>query len=1654
MAQTLKIKIKIEKQNFKFFDDLVNKVKELDKTFSRTLFSGSSSKKFIENTRNISKEVGNINANIQETFDNVKNGVRSSQIGLFGRLATSAADSFGSLAVKTTAAATAGAFFASQIDRIASSNAGDILSVLQSGITGLFNFVDQRFFQVFLNINNALSSTLELLPFIQGQFVNILDVFVPLVNTAGSWLNVFVSGSLTLTAFNFLLSETRTLFRRLLGQGVESLGIVARVTRLVEFLDDSFNRTFSLVGSGLKTVGGLIATQVVSPLLVIPTILNGITESLTKIFRFSFVRFQALLGIGSARFVLGLNEVRKTFPVLAKNISTTAKALGNATKNASRLTETRQAFGLLRKDVAGLEDNAKGLSRIKLPLAAQIQVISTEIKILIRDLLTQIRVVVNLIGRASGTTAADIKKIGEEARKQVDIVSKESTKVGDKLQSSFLTGRRDRSFLFGDPEKQKRSFFSLSKSVDSFSASLSNARQRARELNQARIDRRLQPVQITRKVSDREGQQAVAGNIQKSLTNLNSSIKNQEALKGLTGSLAQLSRFTEEFFRATRREKTKDAERFLQNIQNIKLGDSLKNVDEVNKKIASFVQNVSKLTGKESVKDFGSAARNLVTAYNKGIQSVFTRGRARKTVDLFLDITAGFFETGTFKFTKAGKETINQFSKGMESNKQQAVKSLREVTKQLSEEELPNSPAKKGPLRNLFRQGGEIVNQFSLGMIRNKKRAVEALRKVTTPIAKEELPNSPALFGPLRFLFRQGREIVNQIALGIQSGTGIIVNAIRSVNQSLIDEVNKANQSFLFAERVGESVESITLLQNAIGDFGVEANDIQLIVSKLFSQKFAPDTIRGLDEIGINLDEIRASASPSVTLLTSLADVFDRFGEGSEQTREALQAFGIFGTSNIINVLRRGRQELEGFIDQNARLQLVTGQQFAENSNRFQALINRFNNFRRAVTQRLFDGILPQLESVGRRIQDFVANNIEEINVFLRTIGKIVGRVIKEIADFVEFAFNEPEKAIALISQKIIAIGNSIVDSFNSILARLGGVTKNFLLSLAVVIFDFSKNLIRNTFVFLFGETLTALNNLRTQITDKIASFLGGVLFSIQSFFEEVFSVEFAKNVGKALIDFISGLPDLISGAISSVKDAVTNAISGLFKSEEPKKEFRESFNLTDDAKAIGSGLTTAFSLLSDQNQQLLASVGGVAFKGFTGIDVEEASEAIDKIEEIAEKAKETKKKVKENKTERNFVDVLKDSINETQGSFDQLAFDAKNFGSKLAEGFDPAKSVTDFISKFEDDISKAREQQEEQQSRLLQLLGDRKKRTEELTDATNRQVDATNNLADAASRFGSVNVGKILGGLDLARREAEADLFLDKLRIKVEDNAILRNSIELREFRIRQEKELQEFNQSLIGQNEAFAESRRQQFEELQAQQLQNFQGEQQVEGLLQGFTTLGQTVQGFGSIFNSVFEGTGKKIKEFFFLSKAAAIAEATINNGVAITKALGLPFPLNLVQSAAIAAKGAVQIAAIRNQGFAEGGKITEGTGPKADDVPINVSRGEYVQPAASVSYYGDQVMEAMRQRIIPRGALRNLIGNMPKAVYAPRRSGFASGGSTTNATARTQQQSPIIVQNIVSEEVTLQAMQSQPGQNVFKNLIRENQEEIRDIVFEGK
>lgn len=98
-------------------------------------------------------------------------------------------------------------------------------------------------------------------------------------------------------------------------------------------------------------------------------------------------------------------------------------------------------------------------------------------------------------------------------------------------------------------------------------------------------------------------------------------------------------------------------------------------------------------------------------------------------------------------------------------------------------------------------------------------------------------------------------------------------------------------------------------------------------------------------------------------------------------------------------------------------------------------------------------------------------------------------------------------------------------------------------------------------------------------------------------------------------------------------------------------------------------------------------------------------------------------------------------------------------------------------------------------------------------------------------------------------------------------------------------------------------------------------------------------------GSSFVDMTSMMAKENKKYAVLAKITAHGQAAVNTAVGATKALELPYPMNLIAMGSVIAAGLVQQAKISQQTFAYGG-IVQGTETSGDRIPVRANAREAI------------------------------------------------------------------------------------------------------------
>ena len=134
-------------------------------------------------------------------------------------------------------------------------------------------------------------------------------------------------------------------------------------------------------------------------------------------------------------------------------------------------------------------------------------------------------------------------------------------------------------------------------------------------------------------------------------------------------------------------------------------------------------------------------------------------------------------------------------------------------------------------------------------------------------------------------------------------------------------------------------------------------------------------------------------------------------------------------------------------------------------------------------------------------------------------------------------------------------------------------------------------------------------------------------------------------------------------------------------------------------------------------------------------------------------------------------------------------------------------------------------------------------------------------------------------------------------------------------------------------------------------------------------------KTAEGIGKEMKTLKEQIGKDFENIAATIKPAVDPQSLRDVIESIRKELGSQKFTIQVQAETSRAGPAL----IGQPGYAEGGRIPGvSPSPKADDVLIRATRGEFMQPVAAVNYYGPEMMESIRTLQFPRYGDGGMIG----------------------------------------------------------------------------
>ena len=278
--------------------------------------------------------------------------------------------------------------------------------------------------------------------------------------------------------------------------------------------------------------------------------------------------------------------------------------------------------------------------------------------------------------------------------------------------------------------------------------------------------------------------------------------------------------------------------------------------------------------------------------------------------------------------------------------------------------------------------------------------------------------------------------------------------------------------------------------------------------------------------------------------------------------------------------------------------------------------------------------------------------------------------------------------------------------------------------------------------------------------------------------------------------------------------------------------------------------------------------------------------------------------------------------------------------------------------------------------------------------------------------------------------KKTEEDAAMD-IKARMEKEAEFKNSVlKLKIDAMNEETRLEKEKSKIIADiRKKDLEDQRKKMEEERQIQVMRLQAAEELTGGLRAF-------------FDNLYDYTGRKNKQLFELSKAAAIAEAFIQMEMATERIWGqwgaYPVVAALLEAVAM---GNMMLTVARIQTTTmkaeTGGLLLKGKSHSQGGIIVEAEGGEYFHRKSTVDYYGSSVMEAINQRAIPRSVLSNYSSPVNTVGGMAATGGKVAGNMTpVNNT----------IVNVLDESVLDRYLASARGKDAIVNVISDRSYEI--------
>lgn len=790
--------------------------------------------------------------------------------------------------------------------------------------------------------------------------------------------------------------------------------------------------------------------------------------------------------------------------------------------------------------------------------------------------------------------------------------------------------------------------------------------------------------------------------------------------------------------------------------------------------------------------------------------------------------------------------------------------------------------------------------------------------------------------------------MVKRIFAGI--GFALVTKKITGLVKESIDLMDTMAKT---AQKVGVATETLSGLKYAAEISGVQFGTLSTGL-RLFAKNMY-DASNGIGEakdafadLGVSVTDSDGNLKSVNTLLAEVADKMKGLENETQKTAIAQRIFGRSG-SELIPLLNQGSSGIRRLMEEAKRLGIVIDTDTARAAEDLNDNLRALREAVNGLFMSLAKDLLPGLVDTTNAMKEFVIEN--------RTLLSLPFKAIAEVAK------NFREIAIALTAVTIIKFAPIIygwVMALGSLKIAIDasvtslGVFKTFLVALiGLKIGEWLGGLIDKFTYLTTGLDISGMNRIKEVLAGQkeeagfLAEKLEGVNKKLAALGftgpDAMQKFKDAVKAGNVEFDKTSGTWKRVKKDTEDTGKTMTSTANVMEKLKSKARELQLQFiALTDPVRAAEMALEDFIRQTTEGHPERFAGAVNQLRDAFKRLSEEQQKQALAGVES-EERLSQAMIKVQDamQQVEQNYEAGLI-SISEY---YDQKRVLVEQ--SSQAE----VAAINDQIAASKNEIDQRRlgiqaaEKQAESRRQIMQL-------NHEEAQSTRDFIESINELRTVQERGFK---GRGTEGI-AARYDTEIVALEERYATAIEKVKELDNErLAAIEEGLTKEQILKDLCAA----------------KDLQRAQLNS---QKELELRRAHYRQMSDMYEGMSDVMGDLYAASGSKMRVFFELQQKFSMAAAMMNAHEAATKAMAQGGIWGMIQAGAIYAKAiahAMAIGAQMPEGFAEGGLITKGSGTK-DDVLIRGKKNEYVMPVKTTRYYGLEIMDMLKNLMIPKDA----------------------------------------------------------------------------------